>query len=151
MIFAKICISMYYKDFILQNVQPAQYAKAPFTRSTRAPTYKATEMTISNMAQIIYCCKANSCLCQTVARAEKFSPCSSQVFTAVIVPSCGPMTAFWPVFAVIVPSSGPMTALGQHTIQLWCTCHHCVTRTVTKQNKPLIISGLLWSIGESNS
>ena len=28
-----------------------QYAKAPFTRSTRAPTYKATEMTISNIAQ----------------------------------------------------------------------------------------------------
>ena len=27
----------------------------------------------------------------------------------------------------------------------------CVTKTVTKQNKPLIISGLLWSIGESNS
>ena len=30
-----------------------QKANAPFTRSTRAPTYKATEITISNMAQII--------------------------------------------------------------------------------------------------
>ena len=34
---------------------------------------------------------------------------------------------------------------------LWRSRHHCVTKTVTKQNKPLIISGLLWSIGESNS
>ena len=46
-----------------------QKAKAPFTRSTRAPTYKATEITISNIAQIICCCKANACLCQDIAQA----------------------------------------------------------------------------------
>ena len=29
-------------------------------------------------------------------------------------------------------------------IKLWCSRHHCVTKTVTKRNKPLIFSGLLW-------
>ena len=46
-----------------------QKAKAPFTRSTRAPTYKATEIIISSMAYIICCCKANTCLCQDIAQA----------------------------------------------------------------------------------
>ena len=48
-----------------------QKAKAPFTRSTRAPTYKATEIIISSMAYIICCCKANACLCQDIAQALK--------------------------------------------------------------------------------
>ena len=32
-----------------------------------------------------------------------------------------------------------------------CDDDTCVPKTVTKRNKPLIISGSLWSIGESNS